>query len=123
MILPLARWASPLLGDPAPGDAYFLRWFILTMRPQFDPAAASGPPCVYEFRVDDEVIHATVDGGLLDACDGPAPAPDILLTADRETFLGWRTGQLSRQEAIVNGLAINGGAAQLERLERLFPLR
>jgi DNA-binding HxlR family transcriptional regulator len=122
VILPLARWASPLLGDPALDDAYHLRWFILTLRAQFDPAAASGPPRVYEFRVDDEIIHATVDSGRLDARDGPAAAPDVIVATDRETFLGWRTGRLSAREAIASGLVIDGGAPQLERLERLFPL-
>jgi DNA-binding HxlR family transcriptional regulator len=121
VILPLARWGSSLLDSPGPGDVYHLRWFILTMRAQFDPAAATGPPCVYEFRVDGEVIHATIDGGQLDARDGPAAAPDVVLTADRETFLRWRTGQLSRQRAIADGLAISGGLPQLERLEQLFP--
>jgi DNA-binding HxlR family transcriptional regulator len=121
VILPLARWGSSLLDDPAPDDVYHLRWFILTMRAQFDPEAATGPRRVYEFRVDGEVIHATVDGGQLDARDGPAPAPDIVLTADRQTFLGWRTGHLSGQDAIANGLDITGGAPQLRQLEQLFP--
>jgi DNA-binding HxlR family transcriptional regulator len=122
VILPLARWASPLLADPAPNDTYHLHWFILTLRAQFDPAAASGPPRVYEFRVDDEVIHATVEDGHLDARDGPAAAPDIVVASDRRTFLGWRSGRLSARDAIEHGLTIDGGAPQLEQLERLFPL-
>jgi hypothetical protein len=92
------------------------------LRAQFDPAAASGPPRVYEFRVDDEVIHATVEDGHLDARDGPAAAPDIVVASDRRTFLGWRSGRLSARDAIEHGLTIDGGAPQLEQLERLFPL-
>lgn len=121
VLLPLARWALPLLGQPGPDDEYRLRWFVLTLRAQFDPGAASGLQRVYEFRVEDEVVHAAIDGQRVRAADGPAAAPDVVVTTDRRTFLGWRTGRLSAREAIARGLVIDGGATELERLERLFP--
>lgn len=121
VLLSLARWASPLLGEPGPADEYRMRWFVLALRAHVDVEAAAGVRRTFEFRVGDEVVHIEVRDGRTRAGEGPAPAADVVLICDGATFVAWRTGRISAREAIARGLTIDGGAAELDRLRRLFP--
>src|ERR671919_793133 len=51
---------------------------------------------------------------------GPAAERDVVLEADRQTFLAWGTGRLSDGDALQAGLRIDGGRRELARFGRLF---
>ena len=120
-ILELARWGRPLLGERRPGEAFSPRWLLLSLEASFDPAAACEEEETYEFRVDGEVIHASVRDGAVSVADGPASDPDVVVEADAETILAWGTGGLDDTGASRAGMRISGGRAALRRLGALFP--
>ena len=121
VLLALAGWGLPLLGSPRDQDAYRLGWLVLALEERFDPHAARGVDLTCEFRVDGEVLHVTVRDGAVQTVQGPAPAPKLVLEANRELFLAWGTGQLSDEQALAAGLWVTPGAQALQQLRRLFP--
>jgi DNA-binding HxlR family transcriptional regulator len=84
---PLARWGAKRLGRRGKDETFRLEWFLMYLETAFDRDAAAGVHDVYEFHVDGDVLHATVDDGAAHARLGPAPQrADLVLTADLDTF-------------------------------------
>jgi hypothetical protein len=50
-----------------------------------------------------------------------APAPEVILEADRDLFLAWGTGQLRDEQALAAGLQVTPSPQALQQLRRLFP--
>jgi DNA-binding HxlR family transcriptional regulator len=123
VLLTLAGWGLPLLGSPRTQDTYRLGWLVLALEQRFDPQAARGVELTWELRVGDEVLHVNVRDGAVQALEGPAPAPEVVLEADRDVFLAWGTGQLSDEQALAAGLRVTPGPQALPQLRRLFPNR
>lgn len=120
VLVALGEWGEPLLGAPQPDDDFRLRWIALGLRHRFNPEAGVGLALVYELRVDGEAVHIEVRDGTVTVHDGPAPAPDVVLESDRQTFLAWGTGRLNDRDALETGLRIDGGRRELARFRRLF---
>jgi DNA-binding HxlR family transcriptional regulator len=123
VLLALAGWGLPLLGSPRTQDAYRLGWLVLALEQRFDPQAGRGVELTWELRVGDEVLHVRVRDGAVQTLQGPAPAPEVVLEADRDVFLAWGTGQLSDEQALAAGLRVTPGPQALQQLRRLFPNR
>ena len=123
VLLALAAWGLPLLGSPRTQDTYRLSWLVLALEQRFDPQAARGAELTWELRVGDEVLHVNVRDGAVQTLQGPAPAPEVVLEADRDVFLAWGTGQLSDEQALAAGLRVTPGPEALQQLRRLFPNR
>ena len=129
VVLAIARWAAPLLGEPRPDDEYRLRWLLLTLQARFDAAAAGDRRRVYEFRLGDEIVHVRVEGGGARPAEGPAHRPDVVLAGDMRTFLAWGTGHLSAEAATADGLVVRTADGRphpdpigaLDELRTLFP--
>lgn len=123
-ILELARWGLKwAMGERRPAETFHPGWTVLGLRACFDPGAAAGLRAVYEFRVGDEVFHARVDDGTIEALHGPAQHPDATITIEEDAFVAL-TGQGGTfEEAIATGAAsASGDAAALRRLKGLFRL-
>jgi DNA-binding HxlR family transcriptional regulator len=120
-ILELARWGRPLLGERRAGETFSPRWLLLSLEAGFDPGAAGEGEETYEFRVDGDVIHASVRDGAVTVADGPAPSPNAVVEADAETILAWGTGRLDDAGALRAGMRVSGGRRTLRRLAALFP--
>jgi DNA-binding HxlR family transcriptional regulator len=111
----LSRWGARLLLD-APRDEDNLRagWAAVAMRSAIGRGAAGGRPSTYEFRIDGEAFHVRVgdgeEGERVEARQGSAPDPDLVVTGDAETFLAVASGRLSPEEAVRSGaLRAEGG--------------
>jgi DNA-binding HxlR family transcriptional regulator len=92
---PLARWGAKRIGRQGDDEIFRMEWFLLYMRVAADREAARGVHDVYEFHVDDEVLHVIVEDGEVVTGAGPAPrAPDLVMTSDRDTFVGIGSGEL-----------------------------
>ncbi|MFA1537659.1 winged helix-turn-helix transcriptional regulator [Actinomadura monticuli] len=123
-ILELARWGMKwAMGERRPAETFHPGWTVLGLRACFVPEAAAGLRAVYEFRVGDEVFHARVDDGTIEALHGPAQHPDATITIDEDAFVAL-TGQGGTfAEAIATGAAsVSGDAEALNRLKGLFRL-
>jgi DNA-binding HxlR family transcriptional regulator len=123
-ILELARWGLKwALGERRETETFHPGWAVLGLRACFDAEAAAGLRAVYEFRIDDEVFHARIDDGTIEALHGPAQHPDVTITISEEAFLGLTGQGLTFTEAIESGAAsASGDPEALRRLKGLFRL-
>lgn len=120
-ILELARWGRPLLGEWHPSESFSPRWLLLSLEASFDPTAAGEKEETYEFRVDGEVLHASIRDGAVSVRDGRAADPDAVVEADAKAILAWGTGRLDDAGASCAGMRVSGGRPTLRRLAALFP--
>ncbi|MFF2365486.1 winged helix-turn-helix transcriptional regulator [Streptomyces sp. NPDC058122] len=121
-ILELARWGLKwAMGEPRVTDTFHPGWAVLGLRACFDPEAATGLRAVYEFRIDDEIFHARIDDGTIEALHGPAQHPDATVTTGTDAFLRLTGQGLTWAEAIASGAAsASGDSEALRRLGGLF---
>ncbi|OIJ63693.1 winged helix-turn-helix transcriptional regulator [Streptomyces mangrovisoli] len=123
-ILELARWGLKwAMADLRETDTFHPGWAVLGLRACFEPEAAAGLHAVYEFRIDDELFHARIDDGVIEALHGPAQRPDVTVSISQEAFLRVTGQGLSFGEAIESGAAsASGDEEALRRLRGLFRL-
>jgi DNA-binding HxlR family transcriptional regulator len=123
-ILELARWGLKwAMGERRASETFHPGWAVLGLRACFDTEAAAGLRAVYEFRIDDELFHAGIDDGAIEALHGPAQHPDAIITISQEAFLRLTGQGLTFAEAIETGAAsASGDEEALRRLRGLFRL-
>ena len=122
IVMALARWGQKLLGTPGDDDIVRASWSLLSMKALLRPERAAGMHKTCEFHIDDEVFHATIAHGDVDAAQGPAHQPDLVVRADTDTFLAVISATLSPSRAVAEGRAkiIVGDIALLERYLYIF---
>jgi DNA-binding HxlR family transcriptional regulator len=96
-ILALVRWGGRWLADADPALQFRAEWLVVALRALL--AGASDLPPI-EFRVDGETMHAQSVNGNIDVQVGPAPAPTVVITADRDSLMGIASGELSLLDAM-----------------------
>jgi DNA-binding HxlR family transcriptional regulator len=123
-VLALARWGLKwAMGERRESDTFHPGWAVLGLRACFNAEAAAGLRAVYEFRVDDEVFHARIEDGTIEALHGPAQHPDATVTIGEEAFLALTEQGLTLADAAQNGAAsVSGDPEVLRRLNGLFRL-
>jgi DNA-binding HxlR family transcriptional regulator len=122
IVLRLGLWGARSLGEPKGGDVVTPAALVIALRAGFRPAAARGLHATYELRVGDVVVHARVAGGRLDAGEGPAEAPDVVLDGDA-TLKRVMAGELTIDEAVSGGrLRADGDRPLLDRFAEVFVL-
>ncbi len=92
-LVALARWGMDPIAAPRPDDRLDPAWYALALRAAFRPDRAEGLAEDYEFRIDGVTFHLRVRAGRVDARQGPAPAPALVLTTTIRRFLAILTGQ------------------------------
>lgn len=123
LIVALAAWGLPLLGNRRPEQMWEPEWTFLALRAAFRPEVAAGLTEAYQFEVDSEVFHAGVTDGALETGRGPADDPACVLRADQKTFLGVADGSLTWEQASATGrYEISGDAAAFARCAEIFSL-
>jgi DNA-binding HxlR family transcriptional regulator len=122
IVMALARWGQKLLGAPGDDDVVRASWSLLGMKAVLRPERAAGFDKTCEFRVDDEVFHASIVGGDVDAAQGPAHRPDLIVRTDTDTFLAVISATLSPGRAVAEGRAeiMVGDVALLEHYLYIF---
>ncbi|MFB9685582.1 winged helix-turn-helix transcriptional regulator [Amycolatopsis plumensis] len=123
-VLALARWGLKwAMGERRETETFHPGWAVLGLRACFDAEAAGDLRAVYEFRIGDEVFHARVDHGTIEALHGPAQHPDATITIGEAAFLEVTGGTLTLAKAIETGAATaSGDRTALRRLRGLFRL-
>jgi DNA-binding HxlR family transcriptional regulator len=99
----LSKWGIERLGEPERGLAFRPIWVINSMTYMADPSASTGVHERYEFRVDADVFHLSVDDGVVEARTGPAERPNLVVTVGAETLEAIFLGEKSAEEAIAAG--------------------
>ncbi|WP_433328091.1 winged helix-turn-helix transcriptional regulator [Spirillospora sp. CA-294931] len=122
-VLEMARWGLGVLGAPEAEDQVRPRWGVLALEAMIRPEG-EGPDEVYEFRVDDEVFHIRVDGGVAAVVHGPATGvPVLTVRTDALTFIEIGAGRLTPVEAtLTRRLTMEGEDAAILRCSRRLGL-
>ncbi|MDW6059220.1 alkyl sulfatase C-terminal domain-containing protein [Streptomyces sp. FXJ1.4098] len=111
------------MGERRETETFHPGWAVLGLRACFNAEAAAGLRAVYEFRVDDEVFHARIDDGTIEALHGPAQHPDATVTISEEAFVSLTGQGLTFADALESGAAsASGDSEALHSLRGLFPL-
>src|SRR5215213_6660321 len=110
----LSRWGAKLLDAPHEDDDLRAGWAAVAMRSAIGGGGAGGRPSTYEFRIDGEAFHVRVrdgeEGDGVEARQGSAPNPDLVVIGDAESFLAVASGRLGPEEAVQSGaLRAEGG--------------
>lgn len=83
----LAGWGRQLLEAPGPGVVFQPRWLLVALSGTFRPERSTGVREAYELRTGGESFHMIVTNGSLETHEGPAPQPDLVVSADLWTLL------------------------------------
>lgn len=76
----------------------------MALRSALRTEAGGGRGTTYEFLIDGDTFCLRVgDGGEVEARQGPAPDPDLLVAGNAETLLAGASGRLGPEEAIESG--------------------
>jgi len=114
VIVALSRWGARLLDVSREGEDLRAGWAAVAMRSVLGEGTLGGRPGTYEFRIDGEAFHLRVgNGGRVEARQGSAPDPDLVVVGDAETFLALASGRLSPEEGMESGAL----QAEVEREE------
>ena len=124
VIIALGGWGLKFLGTPpAQKDELRPAWAEVAMRSALKRAAPYGLQETYEFRIDEKAFHLRVRDGEVEALQGPAVDPDLVVKGDTQAFLALATGQLEPKEALKSGeIRIEGDQEILARCVEVLGL-
>jgi len=117
VIIALAGWGLKFLGTPpAQKDDLRPAWAVVAMRSALKRAAPYGLQETYEFHIDEKAFHLRVRDGEVEALQGPAVDPDLVVWGDTQAFLALATGRVEPKEALDSGeIRIEGDQEILAR--------
>ena len=123
VIAALGRWGLGYLRTPDREDDLRPAWAMVAMRSALKPEVARGIQETYEFRIDEETFHLRVKDGEVEALQGPAADPDLIVKGGTRAFLALAAGQLEPAEALESGeIQIEGDQETLARCIEIFGL-
>jgi DNA-binding HxlR family transcriptional regulator len=102
-LVELGRWGGSFMGERAECDTFLPSGHISAIRATFDPEQARGLRQTTEFRIADEVFFVRVDGGEVEARQGPAERPDLVVETDVDTSIDLMLRRLSPADALATG--------------------
>jgi DNA-binding HxlR family transcriptional regulator len=122
-VLALAQWGLPMLAQAGSRDYWFRpSWLILSLQSMFRAERAAGVHETWEYRVGDDIFWLRVDDGSIDGGEGPADAPDLVVSTDADTFRAIGTGLLDPSDAAAAGrIAVTGDQKRFIRSLELVP--
>ena len=106
VIAALSRWGAGLMKTPREEGDLRAGWAAVAVRSALTREAAGGSPGTYELRIDGEAFHLRIGDGqveCVEAWQGSAHAPDLIVVGDAETFVAVATGTLGPEEAVESG--------------------
>ncbi|WP_218952393.1 winged helix-turn-helix transcriptional regulator [Amycolatopsis anabasis] len=102
-VLALSKWGVGLLGEPQADMVTRPHWGLLAVQAMADASRLPELVETYEFQVDDETFHLTVDRGTVSTARGPAADPAMSVRTDATTFVRIGAGVLGPFEALATG--------------------
>ena len=116
VIVTLGHWGLKFLDIPGQEGDLRPGWAMVAMQCALKSEAARGLQESYEFRIDEEVFHMRIKDGEVEALQGPAVEPDLVLMGSAQAFLALAAGQLEPKEALDTGeIRIEGEQETLAR--------
>jgi DNA-binding HxlR family transcriptional regulator len=120
VLLSLGAWGARSLGEPRPNETLTAESLVLALHATFQPDAAQDLQASYELHVGPVILHARIDGGRLEAAEGPLPEADLVLDAG-PALKGLMAGDVDPEDALQSGLIrISGRQDLLGRFVKIF---
>jgi len=117
VVYAIGRWASPLMGERGEDDSFRSHWIAHPIGGLFPGVDPSRPDLTIEVRSNDRPMTIRSADGVVTVEEGPAAAPDLVLTGPPELVIGVLARRLSPKEAEARGLAFTGDRRLLRRLK------
>jgi len=122
-VLALSKWGVSLLGEPDPGMVTRPHWALLAVQAMADAGRLPEAAETYEFTVDEERFHVSVDHGVLTTARGPAESAVLRIRTDATTFVRIGAGAIGPFEALATGkLAFTGDPEAVVRCSTVLGL-
>jgi DNA-binding HxlR family transcriptional regulator/putative sterol carrier protein len=123
VIAALGRWGLGYLRTPGREDYLRPAWAMVAMRAALQPEVARGIRETYEFHIDEEAFHLQIKDGKVEALQGPAVDPDLVVRGGTQAFLALVAGHLESAEALESGeIRTEGKQETLARFLEIFGL-
>jgi DNA-binding HxlR family transcriptional regulator len=117
-IYALARWASPLMDEPAGDDQFRSSWLMPIVANIFHGVDPSRPDTTIEIDTGDSPMTIVSDRGRVRLQPGSADHPDLSISGPPEGVMGLLAGRLDKASASERGVLVKGNIRRLTRLRR-----
>lgn len=115
-IYALARWASPLMDEPAGDDQFRSSWLMPVIANIFHGVDPSRPDTTIEIDTGDSPMTIVSDHGRVQLQRGSADRPDLSISGPPEGVMGLLAGRLDKASASERGVLVQGDIRRLVRL-------
>jgi len=115
-LLVLGRWGASTLGPRSPTQSLRSEWVGVALKAFFQPDAVDGLCAIVELRLSDGTFHARLADASVEIAPGVAEDPDLVVTADEESLVGFLAGLAPAPEAV-------GDLDLLAKLPEIFRFR
>jgi DNA-binding HxlR family transcriptional regulator len=121
-VLAFGRWGAAALATPRVEDIVTDASLMAALKATFHPEAVDDAALSYELRIGENVLHARIDGGVLELGAGPLPDADVRLDLGY-TLLALMTGEMTVDDVLATGqVRVDGDPALLRRFVAIFQL-
>ena len=115
-IYALARWAGPLMAEPAGDDQFRSSWLVPVVAGIFGGVDPSRPDTTMEIHTGESPMTVVSTRGRLEVQPGPADRPDLVISGPPEGVVGLLAGTLDKAGASERGVLVQGDTRRLARL-------
>jgi DNA-binding HxlR family transcriptional regulator len=115
-IYALARWASPLMDEPAGDDQFRSSWLSPVVANIFEGVDPNRPDTTIEIHTGDSPMAIVSTRGRVQLQPGPADRPDLVISGPPEGVVGLLAGRLDKAAASERGVLVHGDIRRLGRL-------
>jgi hypothetical protein len=115
-IYALARWAGPLMAEPAGDDQFRSAWLVPVVAGIFGGVDPSRPEITIEIQTGDSPMTIVSTRGRVQVQPGPADCPDLVISGPPEGVVGLLAGVLDKDAASERGVVVHGDIRRLARL-------
>src|ERR1700689_1199626 len=112
-IYALARWASPLMDEPAGDDQFRSSWLLPVVANLFEGVDPRRPDTTIEIHTGDSPMTIVSSGGRVLLQPGPADCPDLAISGPPEGVVGLLAGRLDKAAASKRGVVVRGDIRRL----------
>jgi DNA-binding HxlR family transcriptional regulator len=121
VVYAIARWAFPLMSERAEGETFRGHWIAHPVAALFPGVDPDRPELAIEVRGSDRQMTIRSSGGRVTVENGPAAAPDLVLTGPPDAIIGLLARRIDAKEAEARGVAFTGDRRLLRRLRPATP--
>jgi DNA-binding HxlR family transcriptional regulator len=118
----LARWAGPLMAEPAGDDQFRSAWLVPVVAGIFGGVDPSRPDTTIEIHTGDSPMTIVSTRGRVQVQPGPADCPDLVISGPPEGVIGLLAGALDKAGASERGVLVHGDIRRIARLNTRRPM-